>query len=171
MAEACFRHLLAHVPEAGGVVVVDSAGTDAYHAGEPPDPRTLATLRAHGWAAGYAHAARRVGARDLGDFDYLLAMDRHNLRTLRRKRNGWAAAAKGADAATIGLFGDVEETAEDRGEELVDPYYGEDDGFEIVFEQCVRFSRAWIKRLLGWELEIDGKGAITATKMASKPDE
>ena len=168
MAEACFRHLISHIPEPVSITI-DSAGTDAYHEGEPPDPRTMATLRQQQMADGYGHAARRVVARDLQDFDYLLAMDRHNLRTLRRKRSTWSS--KGASTATVCLFGDIEETSEDQGEELADPYYGGDDGFEEVFEQCVRFSRAWIQRLLGWEIEIDGKGAITATKMPSKPEE
>ena len=174
MAEATFLELLAHIPEPTNVAV-DSAGTDSYHELDPPDDRTLATLARHGFGKGYDHVARRVTADDLRDFDYVLVMDRHNYSSLRRKRAAWHAnrARKGSSSSSNGpgekdnifLFGDFDESGSAQADEVVDPYYGGNDGFEIVFQQCVCFSQGWIERLLGWKVAIDPKGKITATKI------
>lgn len=60
MAEAVFRSYIASNPSVSNNTAagnnsrkplsfrIDSAGTGAYHAGDPPDPRTLSTLRRHG---------------------------------------------------------------------------------------------------------------------------
>ena len=127
----------------------------------------MKTLRAHGFAAGYEHASRRVIVGDLMAFDHLLAMDRHNLQALQRKRRAWQSkGSAGSAVATedrISLFSAFDgETVEEVG----DPYYGEHDGFEEAFEQCVRFSQGWIRRLLGWDVDVDAKGMVTATKVS-----
>ena len=72
-AEAVFR---ARAEEAD--IQIDSAGTGAWHVGNPPDPRS----RAEGERRGYSfagQAARKVTVQDFYDFDYILAMDRSNL--------------------------------------------------------------------------------------------
>lgn len=119
MADAVFRHVAGSHPLIGEI---DSAGTGAYHSMEPPDPRTMSTLRRHG-ITDYDHAARMVTKDDFRTFDYILAMDRHNLRDLQRLRdtvvaslrNPSAAAAaagkKGTRAATAAAASD-EEVAE-----------------------------------------------------------
>ena len=58
MAEAVFSNLVA---EAGltAQIAVDSAGTDSYHVGDSPDPRTMRVLRDKGIGT-YRHTARRV---------------------------------------------------------------------------------------------------------------
>ncbi|KAF7588371.1 hypothetical protein BBP40_005764 [Aspergillus hancockii] len=107
MAEGVFRNAAASHPLIGKI---DSAGTGAYHTGEPPDSRTMSTLRKHG-ITNYKHAARKVTKDDFLTFDYLMAMDKHNLRDLldvresvvaSMNRKGGAASrgTKGTRAAT-----------------------------------------------------------------------
>lgn len=88
MAEGVFRGLATSHPRIGEI---DSAGTGAYHALEPPDPRTMAALRNHG-ITNYTHAARKVTEEDFFNFDYLLAMDKYNLRDLLDEREEVLAA-------------------------------------------------------------------------------
>ncbi|MCJ1466494.1 hypothetical protein MMC07_005113 [Pseudocyphellaria aurata] len=149
MAEAVFRSLTTSHP---CVARIDSAGTGAYHAGDSPDPRTMSTLEDHG-IADYRHGARIVQLSDFSDFDYIFAMDRDNLRDLQRSRDRWAAKNGGGNAATrqLMLFGDF---GGRKGEEVVDPYYGRQDGFEVAYEQMVRFSKGFISQVLGEEEEI-----------------
>lgn len=82
MAEGVFRNISATHPLIGNI---DSAGTGAYHALEPPDSRTMTTLRRHG-IKNYNHAARKVTLEDFLEFDYLIAMDKHNLGDLQDLR-------------------------------------------------------------------------------------
>lgn len=146
MAEAVFRSATASNPH---IAHVDSAGTGAYHVGDGPDPRTMSTLADHG-IVGYQHAARKIRSTDFADFDYVLAMDGENLRDLQRarlranKNHHHHDPAKGQ----VKLFGDFGGT---KGEEVGDPYYGAHDGFEIAFEQMVRFSKGFIDYVNGNE--------------------
>ncbi|KAK5018463.1 Low molecular weight phosphotyrosine protein phosphatase, partial [Cryomyces antarcticus] len=60
MAEGVFQHVAQQATQRGSALVTrtDSAGTGAYHVGDAPDPRTMATLAAHGIGAGaYSHRA------------------------------------------------------------------------------------------------------------------
>lgn len=85
MAEAVFQDM---VNKAGlsGEISVDSAGTGHYHVGEPAHPGTLKLLREHNIP--YNGRARQIERRDLNDFDYVLPMDRDNLRFLLRASAG-----------------------------------------------------------------------------------
>ena len=61
---------------------VDSAGTSSYHTGEGPDVRTVAVAHARGIQLD--HLARQIHETDFARFDYVLVMDRENLRNLQR---------------------------------------------------------------------------------------
>lgn len=144
MAEAVFRSLTTSHPR---VARIDSAGTGAYHAGDSPDPRTMSTLEDHD-IVDYRHGARIVQASDFADFDYILAMDQDNLRSLQRSRDRWAAK-NGGGKATVGqvmLFGDF---GGRKGEEVIDPYFGARNGFEVAHEQMVRFSKGFMMQIFG----------------------
>ncbi|KAJ5566184.1 Protein-tyrosine phosphatase low molecular weight mammalian [Penicillium sp. DV-2018c] len=173
MAEGVFRNLAAGSSFIGEI---DSAGTAAYHSLEPPDSRTMSTLRRHK-ITNYDHAARRVTREDFLTFDYVLAMDKANIRdlldvrdsviaTLQRKVDvrpsskstrshvDAAIGAYGADTkvAEVRLFGDFGKGGKlhDRvggGEVVKDPYYGGDNGFEEVYQQVVRFSQGFLDYL------------------------
>ena len=87
-AEGVFRAL---VKAAGleGRVAADSAGTHAYHVGEPPDRRSAAAAARRGIALDDLRA-RKVQAGDFRDFHLLLAMDRSHEQTLA----GWCPAGE-----------------------------------------------------------------------------
>jgi protein-tyrosine phosphatase len=77
MAEGALRARL----QAGGLaneVEVDSAGTGGWHAGDPPDPRAIATAAAHGVDIGMLRA-RKLAIEDFDRFDWILCADGVNL--------------------------------------------------------------------------------------------
>jgi protein-tyrosine phosphatase len=130
MAEGIFRAKLA---QRGLDAVVDSAGTGAWHAGEPPDPRTLAVLDKQGAAC--EMTARQVVAGDFERFDLILAMDRSNLRTLQER------CPPGLRAK---LHLALEPTT---GGEVGDPYYGGASGFDRVYAELDEALDAWLDRM------------------------
>ncbi|EXJ94860.1 hypothetical protein A1O1_03258 [Capronia coronata CBS 617.96] len=140
MAEGVFRSLAKGHPR---IHEIDSAGTGAYHILDPPDYRTMATLRKHG-ITDYEHGARQVDTQDFLTFDYILAMDAYNLRDLQRLRR--RVESKGQKPkAQVMLFGEF--SGKGKAEEVVDPYYGADNGFEVVYEQVTRFSKNFLDHI------------------------
>lgn len=146
MAEAVFR---AQSVSNQQISHVDSAGTGAYHTGDSPDPRTMRTLEDNG-ITDYRHAARKVMLSDFTQFDFILAMDDDNLRHLLRSKQ---RLHKNNDTTKcqIRLFGDF---GGQKGEEVMDPYYGAHDGFKIAFDQMMRFSQGFTKYLVDEEKSI-----------------
>jgi low molecular weight phosphotyrosine protein phosphatase len=151
MAEAVFRHVTNH-PDHPLIAEVDSAGTAAYHTGSAPDPRTMRTLKANGITK-YKHAARKVTAEDLENFNWIFAMDADNLDDLRsmrdrarrkRAKGGPQAQDSQGEVGQVALFGDF---GGRKGEEVIDPYYGGDHGFATAYEQMVRFTNGFLKHL------------------------
>ncbi|MCX2725025.1 low molecular weight protein-tyrosine-phosphatase [Roseibium salinum] len=117
LAEGVFRAL---AEEAGVAdrLLIDSAGTGAWHAGNPPDPRSIAIAATYGIDLS-AQRARQVRADDFSAFDTIVAMDGSNLSTLKSRT--------GAGTARIRLL--LDNPARD----VPDPYYGGPDGFEQVY--------------------------------------
>lgn len=120
-AEGVFR---ARAEQAGlaGRLRIDSAGTAGWHAGKPPDPRTVK----HALERGYdlsALRARQVKAGDLRDFDYVLAMDHDN-------RNMLLRMATPAQRDRVTMFLDYAPGCGLR--EVPDPYYGDANDFRRV---------------------------------------
>jgi low molecular weight phosphotyrosine protein phosphatase len=74
---------------------------------------------------------------DFATFDYIFAMDKENKSALYRMKR--RAPAKGA---TLKLFGEFSGT--NTPEEIDDPYYGGDAGFETVYQQALRFSKNFL---------------------------
>ena len=116
--------------------VVDSAGTGAWHVGEQADKRARAAAKLRGYSL--TSRARQVCAEDFERFDLIVAMDHDNLRELRRIAPSEEAAAK---LRLLRSF-DEESGAE---EEVPDPYYGGDEGFEIVLDMCERAAQAIVE--------------------------
>lgn len=108
-------------------VVLDSAGTGAYHVGELPDPRTREAARRRGYTLD--HRAWQFTAKDFARFDLVLAMDAQNLRHLH--------LLAGGHDGSVRLFRSFDPTAGD-GAEVPDPWYGGDEGFREVLDQCER---------------------------------
>jgi len=105
-------------------VHIDSAGTHAYHVGEPPDPRAEETARRRGIALSDLRARKAVSG-DFERFDYVLAMDRDNYRML-------AGICPPDQRHKLRLF--LEFAPELGIREVPDPYYGGGTGFEQVFD-------------------------------------
>lgn len=122
-AQGVFRHLVAQAGLSERIEV-DSAGTHAYHIGEPPDPRAQQTARRHGVDLSGLRA-RRVRAEDFKRFDYVLAMDVENYRSLQE------ICPPGYEAR-LHLLMDFAPSCTER--EVPDPYYGGPSGFDRVFE-------------------------------------
>ncbi|MCU7958534.1 MAG: low molecular weight phosphotyrosine protein phosphatase [gamma proteobacterium symbiont of Bathyaustriella thionipta] len=105
-------------------ILVDSAGTHAYHIGEQPDARSQDTARQRGVDLS-TQRARRVDRDDFSRFDYVLAMDEDNYQILYQQ-------CPAEYRQRLQLF---MEYATDRPEsEVPDPYYGGAGGFERVFD-------------------------------------
>ena len=122
-AEVVFRAVAAReAPEL--MIEVDSAGTAGYHIGEPPDLRTRQAATRRGYDMSSLRA-RIVEPRDFEDFDFILAMDRENLKVLNHR-----APVQARDRVRLFL-----EFAPDAATtEVPDPYYGGPNGFEEVLD-------------------------------------
>ncbi len=134
-AEGVFRKLAADAGLAASFLI-DSAGTGDWHVGQPPDRRMTATAARRGYSL--EGRARTVSTADFERFDHIFAMDRSNLRDLQKR-------APAAHGAYLRLFRD--DDPEGRGEDVPDPYYGEDEGFEEVVTIVERTCRALLERL------------------------
>jgi protein-tyrosine phosphatase len=124
--------VMAHLLQLEGLersVEVDSAGTAAYHVGERPDRRTIATAKLHG--VELPSRARQFQREDFARFDLVLAMDTHNRDDLLRLAPDEPARAK------VLLLRDFEPSAGPDAS-VPDPYYGDQAGFEEVFTICER---------------------------------
>lgn len=122
-AHGVFRKLLVD-RELTHQIATDSAGTHAYHVGNPPDQRAQATATRRGIDLSDLRA-RQVQETDFYDFDYILAMDLDNYESLSR------LCPEGMQQRLY-LFMDF---AADMGvQEVPDPYYGGARGFEQVFD-------------------------------------
>ncbi|MDA0367735.1 MAG: low molecular weight phosphotyrosine protein phosphatase [Proteobacteria bacterium] len=122
MAEGVFRHLVADAGLAAQIAA-DSAGTGAWHVGQPPDERAQAITAQRGIDIAMQRA-RQVAPMDFSTFDYVLAMDGDNLRTLM----GAAPTAARTRIRLILDYGDTNAT------DVPDPYYGGPAGFDQVFD-------------------------------------
>ena len=103
---------------------IDSAGTISFHSGSPPDSRMREAGRRRGYT--FEGSARGVNESDLDTFDWVIAMDRSNLRDLEGLRAGRAVSAR------LHLFSDF--CMEHADKDVPDPYYGGDAGFEHVLD-------------------------------------
>ena len=105
-------------------ISVDSAGTHAYHVGDPPDPRARDAALQRGIDLSQQRA-RKVCSEDFERFEYVLAMDMDNLRILEDIR-----PAQGR--AELRRF--LEFAPELTEEDVPDPYYGGPKGFARVLD-------------------------------------
>lgn len=125
-AEGVFRHL---VREAGLTdrIRIDSAGTAAYHVGEPPDRRSAQAAAERG--VELTGSARRFERRDFERFDYVVAMDGSNHRDLL------GLASTDDEVAKLSMLRSFDPDSPDDAD-VPDPYYGGPDGFANVFDIC-----------------------------------
>lgn len=118
-------------------VEVDSAGTGAYHIGKAPDRRSIAVAKANGLDISQQRA-RQFQAEDFQQFDHIFVMDKENLADVRRL----APDAETAQKAQLFLS-----VLENSVEEVPDPYYGGEEGFQYVYDLVLEASKAIVKKL------------------------
>lgn len=134
-AEGVFRHQVT----AAGLdedIEIDSAGTHAYHVGEPPDRRARAAAERRGVSLADIRA-RRVHPDDFERFNFVIAMDRDNLLNLKEQ-------AEVEHHEKIRLFLEFSSGPET---EVPDPYYGGATGFERVLDLVEDASRGLLEML------------------------
>lgn len=116
-AEAAIREA---ADRAGLDVEVDSAGTGAWHVGDPPHPQSVAAGARAGLEV--TGRARRINTTDFARFDIIVVMDRSNLRDVLE------VAPNLEDRAKVRLFRTYDPATDD--DEVPDPYGGPDSGYD-----------------------------------------
>lgn len=121
----------------GDLIKVDSAGTHAYHVGEPPDLRSQETSLQRGVDIS-GQRARQAQAEDFSRFDFLLAMDQDNYRVL-------SSICPVGMEHKLRLFLDFAPELNMR--EVPDPYYGGASGFDRVFDMVEAASEGLLNEI------------------------
>ena len=140
MGEVILRSMLLSAG-LGDRVVVDSAGTGGWHEGDGADPRTVQTLRDHGYD-GTHHRARVFRPEWFSDRDLIVVADEGHLQDLR----DWAPDDH--TAAKVRLLREFDPTAVDSGMlEVDDPYFGDAAGFDHCLTVVERACRGIVRDL------------------------
>lgn len=122
-AEGVMRQMVEQA-DLSNQIACDSAGTANYHAGEKVDAR----MRLHAIRRSYlleSISRQIIPEVDFREFDIIAAMDDNNVRELRRIAPNEELARK---ICKITDFGSSEYRL------VPDPYYGGDEGFELVLD-------------------------------------
>ena len=116
-------------------VEVDSAGTAGYHVGNPPDPRSVEVGLKYRIDI-RSQRCRKFRKNDFHQFDHIFVMDRENYRDV------CAQAPTPEMRHKVRLLLEITESGVD---EVPDPYYGGEEGFETVFrlidDACERLAK------------------------------
>ncbi len=103
----------------------DSAGTEAYHTGNPADSRMKQFAQKRGYQL--TSISRQVDASiDFDRFDYIIGMDRQNVSDLK------SIARNDNDRKKIVLMTDF--STSNKYDSVPDPYFGGAAGFELVLD-------------------------------------
>ena len=105
--------------------IVDSAGTGDYHIGKQPDTRSIAIAQKNKVNISNQRA-RQFSPKDFENFDYIFAMDLSNYNNIIKLAKNEKQKEK-VELILNHLFpGD--------NVEVPDPYFGLQNGFEMVYE-------------------------------------
>ncbi|KND54871.1 Low molecular weight protein tyrosine phosphatase [Candidatus Paraburkholderia kirkii] len=137
--EAVMRDLVERAKLADRILI-DSAGTGDWHIGELPDERAQKAARKRGYDLSKLRG-RQVAAADFARFDLFdlfIVMDDANAAAL-------AAISPPEHRDKIRLL--MEFATRDDSRVVVDPYFGGEDGFEKVLDQCEDACEGLLKAL------------------------
>lgn len=137
-AEGVFRRLVERAGLADQVVI-DSAGTAAWHIGKSPDARATVAAATRGYDLSGLRG-RQVCAADFVTFDYVLAMDEANLANLLDE-------CPPEYRAKVRLF--LSFSSRWPGQAVPDPYYGGADGFDHVLDMVEDAAEGVLRTLQG----------------------
>ena len=132
--------VFAHVADEAGIgdrFFIDSAGTEAWNVGNPPDARSQSVALANGIDLS-GQRARQIRTQDFEEFDIIIAMDRSNHAVLLD------LAPDGFDHKVHLFLGEISDPG---SREVPDPYYGGVEGFKEVFDMVDAGARALLARL------------------------
>ena len=118
---------------------IDSAGTGNYHIGKQPDQRSILVAKKNGLDI-TDQKARQFSPRDYDIFDYIFVMDRSNYDNVISLAKDEKQKAK-VDMILNHLF---------PGEnvDVPDPYYGLQNGFDMVYEMLDETCDILAKKLI-----------------------
>ena len=116
-------------------VVVDSAGTAAYHVGEQPDIRSIEIANKYGVDL-TSQRARQFSVNDFDEFDKIYAMDSTNIISLARDEK---------DRNKVDVI--LNESNPKSFQSVPDPYYGGENGFQDVYEMLEEASNIITQKL------------------------
>lgn len=136
-AEGVFRHIVSN-RELHDLFDVDSAGTSHWHIGDPPDRRAQLAAAERGIDISRLRA-RQVDPSDLQRFDYLIAMDHSN----RLELIAMAGQSNRHKVRLLLEFADIAGS-----DEVPDPYYGGDRGFDQVLDLIEQASEGLLDHIL-----------------------
>ena len=119
-------------------IEVDSAGTGSWHIGNKPDQRSIEIANKNGISI-QNQRARQITAADLIEFDVIYAMDSSNYKDIKKLDSSEKNQHK------IKLI--LDEVKSVINNNVPDPYYGGDKGFEHVFELLDKACNSIIKNL------------------------
>lgn len=106
-------------------ITVDSAGTGAWHVDSPPDPRSIEVAAKHGLDISHLRG-RQFSVEDFDNFDLIYVMDASNYQNVVRLARSQEDEDK--------VFMILNEINPGRNQQVPDPYFGGDDGFENVYQ-------------------------------------
>lgn len=112
-------------------LIVDSAGTGNWHAGERPDERAQRTALRHGVDIS-ALRARQVRPADFRRFTHVIALDHDNLANLRK-------LAPADSVAELSLL--LDHVPGREGQAVADPWFGDEAGFEVTWNEVAAAAR------------------------------
>ena len=122
MAQGILEHKVA---ENGLNVSVDSAGTSDYHVGEAPDHRAIKKSSEYGIDISH-YRGRQINADDFKIFDRILVMDASNY------ENTLLVSEDDDDKKKVEMILNLSNPNSNMS--VPDPYFGEEDGFENVYQ-------------------------------------
>ncbi len=137
-AEAICKKL-AELQGIGHRLEIDSAGTGSWHVGDSADRR----MQSHANKRGYHldSVSRKINPRtDFENFDLIIAMDNSNVRDLRAltRDSGYLSKIhRMTDFAVTSAYS-----------EIPDPYYGGDEGFELVLDLLEESCRGLLEKIM-----------------------
>ena len=122
-----------------GNFIVDSAGTGNWHVGQPPDKRSVLTAKNYNLDITHLRG-RHFSKKDFQEFDYIYVMDNQNYKDVI------AQAQNEADKAKVQLI--LDEIFPGERVDVPDPYYGQQDGFEKVYQMLDKACDSIAQKLL-----------------------
>lgn len=135
MAEGILRHLAL---QKNINIDIDSAGTSSWHIGLPPDERAIACLKNKGIDISNLKA-RQFIPQDFELFDYIFTMDSQNYIDVVKQTDDKNGIEK------VDLY--MNQALPSVNKNVPDPYFGDEEGFENVYQMLVEASEAFLQKI------------------------